>query len=55
MDDIFKSLKTILESTKEKVESGKITIREAAIILHKAGWINFIDIDTTKSLLKLGE
>lgn len=53
MDDKFKSLKTIFESTKEKVESGKITIREAAIILHKAGWTNFIDIDETKKLLNI--
>ena len=42
---------TILESLEEKVESGKITIREAAIELHKAGWTNYIDIDTTKELL----
>ena len=28
-------------------------IREAAIELHKAGWINYIDIDTTKKLLGL--
>lgn len=30
-------VKTILVSLKEKVESGKITIREAAIELHRAG------------------
>lgn len=46
-------VKTIFESVGEKVESGKITIREAAIILHKAGWTNYIDIDTTKELLNL--
>lgn len=46
-------VKTILVSLAEKVESGKITIREAAIELHKAGWTNFIDIDTTKNLLGL--
>lgn len=48
-------VKTILVSLEEEVKSGKITIREAAIELHKAGWTNYIDIDTTKSLLKLGE
>lgn len=48
-------VKTILESLEEKVESGKITIREAAIELHKAGWTNYIDIATTKTLLKLGD
>ncbi|WP_167332566.1 hypothetical protein [Bacteroides timonensis] len=46
-------VKTIFESVGEKVESGKITIREAAIILHKAGWTNYIDIDITKKLLGL--
>ncbi len=44
-------VKNILNSLEEKVESGKITIREAAIELHKAGWTNFIDIDATKKLL----
>ena len=46
-------VKTILVSLEEKVDSGKITIREAAIELHKAGWTNFIDIDATKRLLRL--
>ena len=46
-------VKTILVSLEEEVESGKITIREAAIELHKAGWTNFIDIDVTKRLLSL--
>ena len=44
--------KTILESLKEDVESGKMSIREAAVELHKAGWTNFIDIDATRKLLK---
>lgn len=46
-------VKNILNSLEEKVESGKITIREAAIELHKAGRTNYIDIDATKSLLRL--
>jgi hypothetical protein len=46
-------IKNILNSLEEKIESGNITIREAAIELHKAGWINYIDIDTTKKLLGL--
>ena len=46
-------IKNILNSLEEKIESGNITIREAAIELHKAGWINDIDIDTTKKLLGL--
>lgn len=47
------NVKTIIESLKEEVENGKISLREAAAELHKAGWTNFIDIDATKNLLKL--
>lgn len=47
------NVKTILESLKDDVESEKISIREAAAELHKAGWTNFIDIDATRRLLKL--
>lgn len=43
-------IKNILES---QVESGKITLSEAAEKLYDAGWINFIDIEATKRLLKL--
>lgn len=46
-------MKTILQSLKEKVKSGNITLREAAIRLHEAGWTNFIDEETTRRLLKL--
>lgn len=46
-------MRTILQSLKENVEGGKMTLREAAIRLHKAGWTNFIDEETTKRLLKL--
>ncbi len=35
------NIKTILESLKEDVDSGKISIREAAVELYKAGWTNF--------------
>ncbi len=46
-------IKNILESLRKRFESGKITLSEAAIELHKAGWTNFIDIEATKRLLKL--
>ena len=36
-------IKNILESLKEEVENGKVSLREAAVELHKAGWTNFID------------
>lgn len=46
-------MKNILQSLKEKVERGNITLREAAIKLHECGWINFIDEEITKRLLNL--
>lgn len=46
-------MRTILQSLKENVEGGKMTLREAAIRLHEAGWTNFIDEETTRRLLKL--
>lgn len=44
-------LKTIFKSLEEKVDSGRMTIREAAIELHKAGWTTYIDIEETKRLI----
>lgn len=46
-------MRNILQSLKEKVDGGKITLREAAIKLHESGWTNFIDEETTRRLLKL--
>lgn len=46
-------MKNILQSLKEKVSCGDITITEAAINLHNAGWTNFIDVEKTKLLLGL--
>ena len=50
---IIKS-RTFIESLKEEVENGKVSLREAAVELHKAGWTNFIDIDATRNLLRPG-
>lgn len=49
------NIPSILESLKTDVSSGKITIREAAEELHVAGWMNFIDEDKAKTLLKIKE
>jgi hypothetical protein len=46
-------MKSILQSLKEKVSCGDITIKEAAIKLHNAGWTNFIDVERTRQLLGL--
>ena len=43
----------ILVSLKRDIEGGKITIREAAEELYQAGWMNHIDEDRVKSLLKI--
>ena len=44
-------MRSILESLRDKVENGSITIREAALALHKAGWTNFIDIIASNAFL----
>lgn len=43
----------ILQSLRTDVESGVITIHEAAEELHRAGWSNFVDEEKTVCLLKL--
>ena len=49
----FSKVRTVSQSVKDDYESGKITIRETAIRLHKAGWTNYIDIDYTKRILNI--
>ena len=46
-------IKSILESLREDVIIGEITLEEAAIELHRAGWSNFVDEEKTKRLLGL--
>lgn len=43
----------ILDSLRADVESGKITLREAAMELHMAGWVNFVDEEKAKRLLRV--
>ena len=43
----------ILESLKIDVIHGKITISQAAEELYNAGWMNYIDEEKTKVLLKI--
>ena len=49
------NIPSIVDSLKADVESGKITIRQAAEELFEAGWMNFIDETKTKELLKIQE
>lgn len=44
---------SITESLAAEVKSGEITLYEAAVELHRAGWTNFIDEEGTKRLLSL--
>ena len=44
---------SILTSLRRDVQSGRLSIREAAEELHCAGWTNFIDEETTAKLLHL--
>ena len=46
-------IKTILESLKEDVQNGSITIYQASVELFESGWLNYIDTDKAKRLLKL--
>ena len=46
-------IKNILDSLREGVQSGTITLSQAAEELHRAGWSNHIDEDTARRLLKL--
>lgn len=41
-------IKNILDSLRDDVLSGKITLHEAAEELHESGWTNFIDEDATR-------
>lgn len=43
----------ILESLKTDFIHGEITISEAAEELYHAGWMNYIDEEKTKDLLKI--
>lgn len=49
--NLFEYPKNIYDSLSEQLESGKITLREAAIKLHKAGVTPFIDEEYTKKKL----
>lgn len=46
-------IKTILGSLTEDLQSGAITLYQAAEELYNAGWTNYIDTDKTKRLLQL--
>ena len=46
-------IKNILESLRDSVLSGEITLYEAAEELNKSGWTNFIDEEKARRLLKL--
>lgn len=46
--------KTILQSLHDKVESGEITLRQAAEKMCKAGWTcGYIDLDKTARLINV--
>ena len=47
------NLKPITEKLKDDVKAGKITIEEAARELHKAGWMNYIDVEKAKNILEI--
>lgn len=46
-------IKNVLDSLRDDVLSGKLTLHEAAEELHESGWTNFIDEAASRRLLKL--
>lgn len=48
-------IKNILDSLREDVQSGAITLSQAAEELHRTGWTNYINEDATLRLLGLNK
>ena len=48
-------IKNILDSLRDDVLSGKMTLKEAAVELHESGWTNSIDEEATRRLLHLAD
>ena len=46
-------IKNILDSLREDVQNGQITLSQAAEELHRAGWSIYFYEDTARRLLKL--
>lgn len=46
--EYFKDLKPLDERLREKYFAGEITMRQAAEEFHKAGWDNFVDMESTR-------
>lgn len=42
---------SIINSLSADVKSGKMTLEAAALELHRAGWMNFVDIEKVKTIL----
>lgn len=48
-------IKNILDSLRVDVLAGRLTLREAAVELCRAGWMNFVDEETARRLLRLND
>ena len=48
-------IKNIIDSLRDDVISGKMTLKEAAKELYESGWTNSIDVDATRRLLQLAD
>lgn len=46
-------VKSILESLRDDVKSGALTLHQAAEDLYNAGWSDFVDEDKARRLLNL--
>lgn len=48
-------IKNILDSLRVDVLAGRLTLREAAVELCRAGWSNFVDEETARRMLRLND
>lgn len=48
-------IKNILDSLRGDVLAGRLTLREAAVELCRAGWTSFVDEETARRLLRLND
>lgn len=48
-------IKNIMDSLRDDVLAGRLTLYEAAVELCRAGWSNFVDVETTRRLLRLND
>lgn len=49
------SIKNIMDSLRDDVLAGRLTLYEAAVELCRVGWSNFVDVKTARRMLRLDD